>query len=365
MTNSRITLARLHRGWTKKRLAESVGVTPAAMTKIEKGDISPSPETLGKVADALGFPLSFFDLPPVEIPPADAISFRSLRKMTRSQRDQAISWSAFGADLSDWMDGEFNLPSVDVPDLSELDPAGAASALRGVWGLGEHPVANMISLLEAHGIRVFSLQETAPTVDAYSFWDEDRDRPFVFLTTAKSAERRRMDAAHELGHLVLHRKVDLVEGHRELEREANEFASALLMPPAGFSATVPRYPALSDFMAVKRHWKVSLAAAVYRAHALGLVSDWQYRDLFRDISSRGFRRREPDGIPPERSEVARQVIDLESDGARGTRTISSKTGIPEALVASLTFVIPGNVIEGGGRRSTGERHTSPPSLRVV
>lgn len=44
----------------------------------------------------------------------------------------------------------------------------------------------------------------ADEIDAFSLWRDDR--PYIFLNTSKSAERSRFDAAHELGHLVLHRQ---------------------------------------------------------------------------------------------------------------------------------------------------------------
>ena len=75
-------------------------------------------------------------------------------------------------------------------------------AVRARWDMGFRPIRNMVHLLEAHGVRVFSLAEDAKQVDAYSFWTPSK-KPFVFLSMSKSAERSRMDAAHELGHLVI------------------------------------------------------------------------------------------------------------------------------------------------------------------
>jgi len=62
--------------------------------------------------------------------------------------------------------------------------------------------------------------------------------PFIFLNSAKSAERGRHDAAHELGHLVLHRHGGPIG--RKAEEQANAFASAFLMPRSSILAHVPR-----------------------------------------------------------------------------------------------------------------------------
>src|SRR3546814_14362097 len=105
-----------------------------------------------------------------------------------------------------------------------------------------------------------------------------RDRPFVFLNTLKSAEHGRFDAAHELGHLVLHRHA--APNGQQAEQDANAFASALLMPPASVRAHAPRFATIDNLMRLKTVWGVSLAAMIYRLHKLDLLSDWHYRHLY-------------------------------------------------------------------------------------
>src|SRR5260363_245495 len=85
-------------------------------------------------------------------------------------------------------------------------------------------------------VRVFSLSLDTTDVDAFSLWRQRT--PFIFLNTRKSAEHARFDAAHELGHLVLHRHGS-PQG-REAEKEADTFASAFLMPRATLLTQVPR-----------------------------------------------------------------------------------------------------------------------------
>lgn len=63
-------------------------------------------------------------------------------------------------------------------------------------------------------------------------------RPFVFLNTQKSAERSRVDACHESGRLLLHWRGSL--RGQEYEREADRFASALLMPAESAVSVAPR-----------------------------------------------------------------------------------------------------------------------------
>lgn len=206
---------------------------------------------------------------------------------------------------------------------------------------------------------MFSVTEASQEVDAYSFWDEARNRPFMFLTTSKSGERRRMDAAHELGHLILHRKVQL-DGKetREIEKQADEFGSAFLMPSRGFRSAIASSISLSEVMRVKRIWKVSAFAVVVRAHSLGLLSDWQYHNLCVTMGKRGMHIKELNGIVPERSQVADKVLNLARKDYGTTLAIADATGIPHSLIMGLTFHAPIDVIRGGAATVKADSGTS-------
>ena len=77
-----------------------------------------------------------------------------------------------------------------------------------------------------------------------------------------------------------------------MEREADKFASAFLLPPKSFLAEVFS-TRLDAFLPLKRRWKVSVQGLVVRCHDLGIVNDDQYLNLFKSISYRKWRKREP------------------------------------------------------------------------
>jgi len=227
LTPSRLALARKRRGMTLVRLATEAGITTRSLSAYESGRQQPTPATLSALAAALAIPAAFLQPPEIDDMPPDAASFRAISKMTASQRDSACSAGRIAFLINDWIEVRFRLPASDVPSLLTLDPETAAEVVRARWGLGQSPVSNMIHLLESHGIRVFSLAEECAAVDAFSlYW---HGTPFVFLNTMKSGERSRFDAAHELGHLVLHAEHRVPHGP-EAEQEANRFAAAFLMP---------------------------------------------------------------------------------------------------------------------------------------
>ncbi len=357
---TRLTWARRRRGLTKTRLAASIGVELRSVSAYETGEFNPEPDRLTVIAHTLKFPQEFFFGDDIEEPAIDTASFRSLSKMTARQRDTALGSGAVAMLLSEWIEARFDLPPSDLPDLGrDANPESAAAAVRQAWGLGELPIKNMVHLLESKGVRVYSLAIDAVEVDAFSMWR--RDRPFVFLNTLKSAEHGRFDAAHELGHLVLHRHA--APSGQEAEQDANAFASALLMPPASVRAHAPRFATIDNLMRLKKVWGVSLAAMTYRLHKLDLLSEWHYRKLYIEISSRGYRKREPDGGPREVSQVLQKVFSaLRAEGV-------SKEEIAEALrvhptdIDELVFGLALTSLAGIARRSEGSR--SRPSLTLV
>ena len=368
MSGSRLMLARQLKGLTQTQLANTIGISQRAISKYEQTGEGVGSDALSSIAKILGFDPLFFEGDDVDVPTEGAISFRARSKMSAKKKNQAIASSGFGLILSDWMDREYVLPASCIPDYSGLDPEVAAEMLRAEWGLGEGPVADMIATLESNGVRVFSVAEASQLIDAFSFWDELRNRPFVFLTTSKSGERRRMDAAHELGHLVLHRKVDLKDGDsREVEHQADAFASAFLMPNRGFRSFFTHNISLDDVMHAKKIWKVSAFAVVYRAHSLGLITDWRYHDLCVVMSKRGMRTKEIDGIVPERSQIDDQVLSLTQEEYGTTKAVSDATKLPYALIMSLTFnLAPIKVIDGSnGNGTAASPKVSKTGLRIV
>lgn len=206
--------------------------------------------------------------------------------------------------------------------------------LRVRWGIGVRPVGDMINLLESHGIRVFSLVEETRHLDAYSLWRNDK--PYIFLNTLKTAERSRFDAAHELGHLILHRHTG--SSHPTAESEADAFASTFLLPTEDVLAEIRHVRALSDLIEKKRRWGVSAAALAYRLHKMGKLSDWHYRSYCIELGKFG-RGIEPNPMPRETSQIWSKVLtDLWRQGITLSR-LAERISVPESELSGLLFGI--------------------------
>jgi Zn-dependent peptidase ImmA (M78 family)/DNA-binding XRE family transcriptional regulator len=330
---ARLILARERRGFTKKDLADKLGLSTRTLIEYERGRTTPSPESLQLLSTSLGFPASFFSSASPLRPETSAVSFRAMRALTAAQRDRAIGAAAIGCELSKWLEARFELPSPTVPTIRDDTAAAAADAIRSAWRLGERPVRNMVDLLEVMGVRVFSLGPDCARVDAFSFWLGDV--PYVFLNTAKSAEHGRFDAAHELGHLVLHRHAG-PQG-RDAEREADRFASALLMPEGDVRALTPSFVDLAAIVKLKTRWRVSVAALNYRLHSLGLTTEWQYRTLCIELARRGWRTAEPEPISRETSQLLRKSLHTMRMEGVGLADIAADLCVSQTELEELTF----------------------------
>jgi Zn-dependent peptidase ImmA (M78 family)/transcriptional regulator with XRE-family HTH domain len=341
----RLMVARQKRGLTKARLASKGQLGLRSVTAYEAGETTPGDDAIRALSRSLDFPPSFFFMPNLELPSAYSISFRALSTMTASQRDAAIAAGAIAFELSRWLESRFNLPPCTVPDMRGFTPETAATALRQRWQLGEQPIKNAIHLLEAHGVRIFSLAEECRELDAYSLWRGSQ--PFVFLNTMKTGERSRHDAIHELGHLVLHRHTGTSYGRRA-EQEADAFAAAMLMPRSDVLARAPRYPSLNELIRLKHRWLVSVSSLAHRLHSLNLLSDWHYRTICIELGGRG-REDEPEPILRESSQVLKKAFEMARADGTSRSALAADLGINSADLDALIFGLVLTGVSGGNR----------------
>lgn len=332
---SRITLARLRAGQSKTELARRLDVTPRTITNYE--NLGAPGRVDSDLAHALGCRAEFLHLPATTALEEDRVFFRARRRSSARQKHAATSAGRTGVELYALITEHFSLPDLAVPDLAHLDAHAAAQQLRAEWQLGMDPLPNMVRLAESHGARVLTLPRGTEDVDTFGIWEDAR--PYVFLSTLKIAERSRFDLAHELGHLVLHGGVPAsLSGERNAEKEADQFASELLMPRALLLSRVRREPSVDAILAVKTHLGVSAMAAGYALHKAHLLSDWSYRQVCVELSRRGYRSGESEGMPRENSRVFEIVLPaLRKSRGWTVEKIAQRLGVPAAEVHDLTF----------------------------
>lgn len=112
--------------------------------------------------------------------------------------------------------------------------------------------------------------------------------------------RRNFDLAHELGHLLIHYKIDMdsltKDEHKVIEREANIFASYFLLPKdeflKGFSI-IQKKSNPDSYLDLKMKYMVSIGALEYRAYKLGLLTFEENRYFYATLNRKGYRKNEP------------------------------------------------------------------------
>lgn len=359
---TRLKFARKRRGIPAQTLCNALGITTRTLSDYENGRSEPQSYMLLKLTAALRFPEEFFyseDIAPIS---DNTVSFRSLARMSAKVRDAALHVGQIALQLSEWLDNKFETPIVDFPDLKDFAPEAAAEALRNQWALGERPISNMIHLLESKGARVFSLVEDTTDMDACSFWKDGR--PFIFLNTNKSVEHSRFDAAHELGHLVLHKHGDPIG--KEIEFQAHRFASAFLMTEGSVKAHFRNYPTLDKIIADKTGWGVSAAAYVRRLKDLSLITDWQYRSFSIDLSRRGYMKTEPNPIVQrEASKLLPMLFQALREDGITKYDIAKDLKVFAEEIDSLVFNLAMIKLDGGSKNSSDSNKANKRHLRIV
>jgi Zn-dependent peptidase ImmA (M78 family)/transcriptional regulator with XRE-family HTH domain len=313
----RLSLARLYRGLQKVDVAKQLGLTPAAIGQYEQGRTRPSAAVVAALALHLRFPPSFFERgrPLFRVSEGQA-HFRRLRSTSKRDRDRLLARVGLLAEIVADVEQHVHLPKVSIPEIPGAgmgDEEGvaaesAAAEVRKVWGLGSGPIDHVVRLLETKGVIVVRPAIDTTEVDAFS--TVVAGRPIVVLASDKQdAARSRMDAAHELGHLVMHH--DAEPGRQSVEREAQRFAAAFLLPREPILAELPKYMQWEAYFSLKARWRVSLAALLYRARSLGVLGPDAYQRAQIRLSARGWREREPVDIGvPEEPRLLQRALDL-------------------------------------------------------
>lgn len=344
---SRLTEARLAKQMSRAELARDLDITGQAVGYYETGERRPDMGVVMKLATTLAQPVSFFlKQPPPMHGDIGTRFFRSVGPKTQKMNSALQVKTKWLWEIVNFLSREIRLPEVDLPQfeaktgseyrLSDIETI--ARETRRAFGFGDGPISNMVATLESRGVVVTRFEIGNKAVDAFSCWVGNR--PYVMLGTDKrSSCRSRFDAAHELGHLVLHRDItqeDILDKETltRIEREANWFAGAFLLPRdkllEEFYST-----RMAHLQGLKARWKVSMQAIAHRAKDIGAIDEHQYILFRKQVSHNKWLSVEPldREIPIEQPEYLLKCWRLLVD-----RRVVSGDGAEEAVGFSLELV---------------------------
>jgi len=352
--------AREARGLTQSALSDLSRVAAARISHYEHERHQPDTETIDIFANTLNFPHHYFFRLPRQVDSQRKVFWRSKLSAKATERTRVSRRFDWLVDTYLFLDRNIQFPDPSFPSLyvpDSLDAItddfieNAADSLRSHWGLGRGPIANIVNCMESNGV-VTSIQSMNDDyLDAFSEWNDLLQRPIIFLGANKvSYARRLFSAAHELGHMLMHRRIPVEEYQtkvalKKLERQADYFASCFLLPSETFSADLYSL-SLDALLSLKYSWQVSVSAMIMRLHQLGIFDDDAKRRAFIQMSRRKWNRHEPGDEPtthdhPKLTENAFDVL-LKS-GKFTPDSIEHEIGLSTEDIESVTGLVPGSL----------------------
>lgn len=331
----RLREARLIKGYKVTEVAEKLNISRQLLSAYELGKISVNSEIFFGMYSLYGQPSSYYYKDESSNRIRGQIYFRKFKSSMTIYKEQAETMASVAIErVVDFFRGKIQFPKLDnictdikleyssftaKPDMNYL-----ACVIRERWNLGEMPIGNIVRLLEKKGFIVIEM-DFEEKIDGFSFWDNGT--PYIFLAKKNNAFRKRFSVAHELCHLLFHDGECLVEKLNELEKQANDFASAFLLPQDGFLDSIIG-TSLNELLKCKPFWKVSVQAMIVRLHTLKAISEEKYEYLEKMVSRRHWRKNEPydDCLEPETPVLLKQAVKLLVEN-----NIMDKESIIEAL----------------------------------
>ena len=131
--------------------------------------------------------------------------------------------------------------------------------------------------------------------------------PVIFVNKNLPTDRYRLTVCHELGHLIMHFG-NKIGAERDLEDEAYQFAIEFLVPENNIRPYLTKVT-IEKLADLKAYWYVSMGALLKYANTLGMVTGNQYRYLWTQMGTLGYRTKEPVAIPIEKPSLVNEIID--------------------------------------------------------
>ena len=308
---NRIRTARLLRCLSMDQLVARMddrAVSKMAISKIERGLMQPSQQTLSAIADACNVPIEFFCESSFAI---GKLEFR-FNEGTPIRKRQEIEAQVV-AEIQNYMDLNSNIPE-QIPFRNPLkgfivrnypDLETAAQTIRKKWYIGNQPIFSVYELLQSYGIHIIETNIDDDNVDGVSTYINSRT-PIIIINTRKNktTERKRFTALHELAHLTMKFKPmsdDEFQAYQnslpqfpykvtlkypDTERLCNSFASTMLLPQECVFRRIGTSRAdihIDEFIAIRNLYGISIAATIHRLHTMHVIDDAHYHQYYEEI----------------------------------------------------------------------------------
>ncbi len=290
--NETIKLVREYLGLSQSAFAKEFKTSQSVLSNIEKGE-KQLEDTLVNQLDSL-FSEEFFKLE--VITPIQKLYYRkfastSKNLITSFEARLSLMVMTIEKLLDEISVPENKVPNIDLEDFN-YDYEYLANEIRIKFGNLRGPINDIVSLLEKNGVIIHFFEFDFIKSDNHKFDGVSTyvsGVPVIFVNNKIPNSRKVFTIAHELGHLILHFD-SIIPPSRDIEDEANKFASAFLAP-LNEVFRIFRGFNLDKLFYLKNEWKMSAAAILYRAKEIGSIKEDWYRKCVMWISK--YRKNEP------------------------------------------------------------------------
>ncbi|WP_165074792.1 helix-turn-helix domain-containing protein [Paludisphaera rhizosphaerae] len=392
----RLKEARTNCGLTQEAAAEAVGIPRTAVVAVEAGKRSLSTLELSQFAKLYHRPVAhFFEEEPASVvEPADLILARQLPGYEDNQlvKDAVARCSEIcqiAIELETLLDRR---PRIAMPTYNLPAPKRAEEAIeqgilvaeeeRRRLGLGFAPIADVSDLINTQGIWASGFD--LPPEMSGLFLRYSSVRSIIIVKLDHPRTRKRFSYAHEYGHAILDRGMTAIvstdrNSHDLVEKRANAFAAAFLMPQAGVHwllslldkggasrrhqhvydvareeevdaerRAAPKSQRISfkDAAMLAHHFGTSYESAVYRLRDLRVIRPAERESLLDEAQRAAAREFIELFYPPKKSEPDRELVmevanlaieafQREEVSAGYLRDLGEKLGISGAKLVEL------------------------------
>lgn len=196
-----------------------------------------------------------------------------------------------------------NIKGNELTEKDEKKIEKIAIDIRRLLGIENTIPENYYSELEKIGIHVIATTFSNENLFGASSYS-NKYGSFIFINSDENIpeERQLLSLFHELGHLLFNRSEykesefdSLYDyGRSDInEKIANKFAGYLLIPRELVNNYIESRSKKLDMFEMKHHFKVSIQALYMALNNYSIINDKQYRNFWKRVNSKGWKKREP------------------------------------------------------------------------
>ncbi|MCD8237031.1 MAG: XRE family transcriptional regulator [Prevotellaceae bacterium] len=325
LNNLRIKIARKSQRMSMDDLVERMGdraISKNSISKIERGLLRPSLQTLEAIADACKVPLSYFYDRDINIGNLD-FRFEKDMPIKKVEQIRALVVSEIQRYFS--AENVTNLGNTNFKPLKKTiimtydDVENFTLKLRKKLEIGCQPIFSVYELLMNHGIHIIEIDmEDDNILGVSTFVFNSIPVIIINVRANKTTERKRFTALHEFAHLILNIQISPdseseVETDRykdlsyrvsvkqaTVERICHYFAAAMLLPRDCLFMRIGHIRmklSLQELVSIRNMYGISVAATVHRCHDLAIIDDAEYNNLYDNVINKNIMETGWGGFP--------------------------------------------------------------------